>query len=91
MAPLPLPFSGLEEELLDSEFSDFVKAIDRGDKESAEAFARGFRERLDVEGSRKDETLEWLSKKIEGIEDPELFQKVVDFVAEHDLSPGQKV
>lgn len=90
MAPLPV-FSGLEEELLDSEFSDFVKAIDMGDHDSAEAFAKGFRERLDVEGSRKDETLEWLSKKIEGIADSELFQKVVDFVAEHDLSVGQKV
>ncbi len=86
-----VPFSGLEEELLDSEFSEFVKAIDRGDKESAEDFAKGFRERLDIEGTRKDETLEWLSKKIEGIENHALFQKVVDFVAEHDLSPGQKV
>lgn len=85
-----MTFHSLETALLDSEFDEFVKAIEEDNRDGALAFVRGFREMLNKRDPLdRDEALDWLSERTRKIPDQKTFSKVLEFLVENDLGFGR--
>jgi hypothetical protein len=81
----------LEKELIEAEFDDLLYSVKKGDVTEAKKLAVGLRQVLDkMDKDYRDETLDFVSNKVAEIGDPELFDKTVEFLVEHQLSEGKE-
>jgi hypothetical protein len=80
----------LEKELLEAEFEDLLHAVEKDDLPKAISLAKELRGVLDrMDPSFQDETMDWLSERIVQINDPDLFDKTVEFMVEHELAEDE--
>ncbi len=80
----------LEQEIIESTFGDILRAISQGRTSDARALVPRMREALDrMDAGALDETTDWLSEQLARIDDPDLFDKTLEFMVEHDLAESE--